>query len=191
MDMDDENTSRDMKYVKGVIKKFISDNYKGVSKCKISKSLADDGVFVVDCRGDLEVKNKFITSLTNEYFRFGKVAGGFDCSYCASLISLKGAPSEVGGDFTCSNCYSLESLEDGPSYVGASYDCASCRKIVNLKGVPNFIPGDFYANHNESLLTLEGGPITVGGYFNCSNCAKLTSLKGGPQKVGDYFSCLY
>ena len=87
--------------IKEMINNFLKDNYKGV--CKISKKPIN-GKYIVDCNGDLIVKNKNITSLTNVYFEFGFVGRDFYCPFCTSLTSLKGAPKEVGEAFYCVGC---------------------------------------------------------------------------------------
>ena len=53
---------------KGVIKKFLKDNYKGASTCKIRKELNSDGKYIVDSTSSIEVKNHNIDSLTNGLF---------------------------------------------------------------------------------------------------------------------------
>ena len=70
--------------------------------------------FVVDVDGGLgfnENYGKELTSLTNEYFVFGKVTGNFDCNYAENIESLKGAPKEVGGIFDCVRCHNITSLK--------------------------------------------------------------------------------
>ena len=132
------------KAIKQEIKQFIKDNFKGASK--ISKNPNDDGKYVVDCNGKVAVKNKSITSLTNDLFVWGKVGKGFDCSFCTSLTSLEGAPKEVGGGFNCSGCDSLTSLKDAPKEVGGDFNCCSCKtqffiddvkKVSKVKGEIN------------------------------------------------------
>ena len=83
---------------KDVIEEFLKENYniKGAHTIKKTK----DG-FVVDVKGNAEVKNKNIISLTNGLFEFGVVSREFNCNYCESLTSLEGAPEKVGGDFIC------------------------------------------------------------------------------------------
>lgn len=141
------------KAIKQEIKQFLKDNFNGASKCKISKNLNDDGKYVVDCAGDIKVKNRSITSLTNDLFVWGKFDKGFDCSYCDKLTSLKDAPKEVGGNFYCCYCDSLTSLEGAPKEVGWYFMCHDC----------------------SSLTSLEGAPEKVGGDFNCKGCRSLKS----------------
>ena len=57
-----------------------------------------DGICVVNCDGDVEVKNKDIEKLTDG-FVWGEVRYNFDCSQCFKLKSLEGAPKYVGEDF--------------------------------------------------------------------------------------------
>jgi hypothetical protein len=86
------------KEIKQKIKQFLKDNFKGASKCRMSRKPNDDGKYVVDCKGDVMVKNKSITSLVNDYFVWGKVGGDFDCSFCPSLKSYD-IDSNIKGKF--------------------------------------------------------------------------------------------
>lgn len=72
-----------------------------------------DGTYMVNCSGDVEVKNKKIEKLTDGFVWSG-VKGNFQCSYCAKLKSLEGTPKEVGGVFGCKFCEKLQSLEGAP-----------------------------------------------------------------------------
>ena len=118
------------------IEVWIRNEYKVTGKLTISDDL------VVDCSGDVEVKNKNIESLTNGLFRWGKVGGMFDCYACKNLKSLEGAPKEVDGDFNCSYCDSLKSLDGAPKEIGGTFYCFNCagqfteddvKKISNIK----------------------------------------------------------
>ena len=53
----------------GIIKKFLEENYV-IDSYEIKTS---NNGFVVDVKGRVIVKNKYITSLTNELFEFGEV----------------------------------------------------------------------------------------------------------------------
>ena len=68
------------------VEEFLEANYKTRSSYTIKETKSG---FVVDVKGDVEVKNKDITSLTNEFFEFGEVSGGFWCPDCELLKSLK------------------------------------------------------------------------------------------------------
>ena len=127
--------------IKEMINNFLKDNYKGV--CKISKKPIN-GKYIVDCNGDLIVKNKNITSLTNVYFEFGFVGRDFYCPFCTSLTSLKGAPEKVDGNFSCFDCKSLTSLESAPKEVGENFDCSGCSSLTSLKGAPKEVGEAFY-----------------------------------------------
>ena len=105
-DWEDIDVEKDIKLE---IKRFLKDNYIG----SFSITLVD-GKYIVDSKGDVRIKNKKATSLTNGMFEFGKVGGGFSCMYCTSLKTLEGAPKEVGMDFVCCYCDSLTSLEGAP-----------------------------------------------------------------------------
>ena len=93
-DIEDKTANFD-KTIKEDIKRFLRENYKGASKCKISKLPNEDGKYIVDCKGSIVVKNKSITNLTNDLFVWGEVDGDFYCNECDLLASLKGAPEKV------------------------------------------------------------------------------------------------
>ena len=184
--LDDEEVIFNDVGVKLEIEKFIKDNYK----CKqftISNKPNKDGKFVVDGT-DILVTNNDITSLTNNLFIWGKVTGGFHCSFCSSLKSLEGAPEKVKGGFGCYGCDSLKSLEGAPKEVGGDFECASCYSLTSLKGAPKKC-WDFYCHRCDSLKTLEGAPKEINGNFSCSQCNSLKSLEGAPKKVGGSFDC--
>ena len=174
---------------KDVIEEFLKENYniKGAHTIKKTK----DG-FVVDVKGSIMVKNKDITSLTNEFFEFGSVSENFNCHACESLTSLQGAPKEVGGRFCCNWCNSLKNLEGAPKKVGGGgFDCAHCDNLTSLKGAPQKVDGGFDCMCCPSLTSLESAPKKVGGGFDCGHCKSLTSLIGAPKEVGGNFYCIY
>ena len=147
-----------------LIEEFLKENYdiRGSYTIKETK----DG-FVVDVKGEVKVKNRDITSLTNGLFEFGEVSRDFDCASCKSLKSLNGAPKIVWWSFDCSGCKSLKTLKGAPEKVGWSFDCSKC----------------------DLLTSLEGAPKEVEENFDCSNCKSLKTLEGAPKKVGDRFYC--
>ena len=149
------------------VEEFLEANYKTRSSYTIKETKSG---FVVDVKGDMEVKNKDITSLTNEFFEFGEVSGWFDCADCESLKTLEGAPKKVGRDFDCSNCDSLKTLEGAPRKVGRDFACSYCKSLKTLEGAPKEVGGDFICFNCKSLKTLEGAPQKVGGKFDCYNC---------------------
>ena len=175
--------------IKEEIKQFLNNNFKNTSKCKISEKPNKDGKFEVLSNGYIEVKNEYITSLTNGLFIWTNIKGNFICSDCASLTSLEGAPKEVSGDFVCDECNSLTSLEGAPKEVGGNFTCWSCNSLTSLEGAPEKVSGDFNCNYCNSLASLEGAPKKVDGDFSCVYCDSLTSLKGAPKEVGGNFSC--
>ena len=61
--LDDDDIFLDSGNEKKLVKEWIKDNYKINGNLTISDDL------VVDCSGNVEVKNKSITSLTNRIFR--------------------------------------------------------------------------------------------------------------------------
>ena len=107
----------------------------------------------------------------------------FNCSYCASLTSLKGAPKEVAGNFSCSYCNSLTSLKGAPKEVAGNFSCSYCTSLTSLKGAPKEVGGNFTCYNCTSLTSLEGAPHKVGGDFFCKDCVSLTSLEGAPKEL--------
>ena len=103
----------------------------------------------IDVEGDVNLSSKGLTELP---FKFGKVGGGFNCSYNA-LKSLTGAPKEVGNSFYCSY-NALTSLAGAPSKVGGSFSC-SHNALTSLAGAPSKVGGDFYCYSNAKKFTKE------------------------------------
>ena len=134
-------------------KKFIEDNYD-INGGQV-KTYKKDGELFIDVDGDVKVKNKKLTSLTNGLFCFGKVAGNFTCPWCNSLTSLEGAPEKVGEDFYCSDCKSLTSLEGAPEKVCGHFYCNDCNSLTSLEGAPKYVAGVFYCYDCDSLKTID------------------------------------
>ena len=127
-----------------LIEQFLKDNYH-ISGTYVVKNNT------VDVRGDVNVINEKIESLTNGIFRFGTVSGNFDCADCHKLTSFEGGPEKVSKDFDCEGCNNLKSLEGAPKEVGGHFNCTYCISLTSLKGAPK----------------------EVGGCFDCSNCSIL------------------
>ena len=91
------------------MEEFLETNYKINGSYTIKET---KNKFIVDVKGDIVVKNVNITTLTNEFFEFGKVSRDFDCNYCGSLTSLEGAPKKVGKTFwSIKNKFSIEDIK--------------------------------------------------------------------------------
>ena len=118
--------------------------------------------FTIDVNGSVYLYHKNLNKLPS-FIKFGKVRGGFDCSY-NQLTSLEGSPASVGEYFSCYH-NRLSSLEGAPKSVGAWFSC-----------------------HHNRLSSLEGAPKSVGAWFSCSY-NQLTSLEGAPESVGENFYC--
>lgn len=178
--LDDEDalgTEMDMRAVES----WIKENFEIKGTLKIS----DD--FVVDCNRDVTVKNRDITSLTNGMFRWGRVDGVFDCSFCKNLESLKGAPEVVGERFNCSFCDELKNLEGSPKYVkGTAFNCSYCQNLTSLKGAPEEVDGHFDCEGCVKLTSLKGAPKKVKGYINCTGCEKLNITQADENKYRFY-----
>lgn len=171
----------------------------------------DDGKWLVNYTGDVDVKNKDLTTLENDLFQWNEVGGTFTCFKINKLKNLKGSPRSCAG-FNCNQCKGLESLEGAPEKMtlgngltGRGFYCIECTNLKTLKGAPKTVWGGFYCNHCSKLTSLEGAPIKVigdfncqdtrikainhkfeaiTGDFNCRNCSYLTSLKGLPDDIG-------
>ena len=155
--------------IKDQIKQFLNDNFRNASKYKISEKPNKDGKFEVSSNENVEVKNEYITSLTNGSFIWTNIKGDFICSECNLLTSLEGVPKEVGGYFNCSDCNSLISLEGAPKEVGGGFYCDRCNLLKSLKGAPEKV-GEFSCDYCNSLKTLKGAPKEVSGDFFCRSC---------------------
>jgi hypothetical protein len=175
-----------------------------------------DGKYLVNYTGDVDVKNKDLTTLENELFQWNEVSGTFTCFKINKLKDLKGSPKSVSG-FNCNQCKGLESLEGAPekmtmgnSLTGNGFYCIECTNLKTLKGAPETVWGGFYCGYCTKLTSLEGAPkrivgdfncqgthITsidhkfeaITGGFNCRNCSYLTSLEGVPDKIYGDFDC--
>ena len=179
----DDDIFLDPEKDKKVVEEWIKNNYIIAGRLTVKND------FVVDCSGDVFVKNRNIESLTNGMFRWGKVKTYFYCQHCDNLKSLEGAPKEVGGSFYCDHCDKLETLEGAPEKVNEDFWCNDCNNLKSLEGAPKKVGGYFYCRHCDNLKSLEGAPKEVGRNFSCSNCENLKTLDGAPKKVGEKFFC--
>ena len=151
-----------------------------------------NGIYIVNCDGNVEVKNAEIVKLT-EGFEWGMVEGIFCCHDCNNLKSLKGSPKEVKGNFNCSYCKNLKSLEGGPKKV-RGFICIYNSSLKTLEGAPKEVGGDFSCSYCINLTSLEGAPKKVVGSFYCYGCSKLKSLEGAPKRCKiycDYINFIY
>ena len=142
LDIEDNIDNMD-ESIREEIKHFLKDNFKTNSTYQISEKPNNDGKFEVSSKGNIEVKNKSITSFNNGLFIWTNIKGDFCSNWCVSLTSLEGAPEKVGGDFFCNDCNSLKSLEGAPKEVGGWFLCIKCggyftqedvKKVSNVKG---------------------------------------------------------
>ena len=141
----EDNIDNIDKSIKDQIKRFLKDNFIGISSCKISNKPNTDGKYEVSSSKDIKAKT-YITSLTNGLFVWTTVGGDFFCRLCNSLKSLKGSPEKVCGNFSCSWCDSLKSLEGAPKEVDGFFSCSECgiaftiddvKEVSNVKGKIN------------------------------------------------------
>ena len=188
-DIDDNIDNMD-ESIKDQINQFLNDNFTNASKCKISEKPNRDGKYEISSNGDVVVKNKSITSLTNGLFIWTNVKYSFDCSNCNLLTSLEGAPEEIGRDFNCFGCHSLKSLEGAPKEVGDGFYCTNCKSLTSLEGAPKEVGGDFSCFNCDSLTSLKGAPKEVGGDFYCSRC-KGEFIEEDVKKVSNVKGIIY
>jgi transcription elongation factor Elf1 len=179
---DDLATASDNAIENVLIEKFLKENYNINGQYTIKGG-------IVNVNGSITARNMKLTELTNGMFEFGVVYTYFNCSFCNSLTSLKGAPKKVRGTFYCNNCDSLTSLEGAPEEVGGTFDCSGCTNLTSLEGAPEEVGGMFDCRECMNLTSLEGAPEIVKGTFKCSRCNSLTSLKGAPWEVKGHFNC--
>ena len=161
--LDDFDTIASKIDPKDAVKKFLYDNYTGIYV--ISKKPNKDGLYEVDGKSDIKVKNYRIESLTNGLFVWGSVVRDFICSDSWDLKSLEGAPKKVGETFNISGCVKLESLEGCPEEVGYNFSCSSCMKLKSLEGAPKKVGKHFFCND-------------CGKQFTESEVRKISNVKG-------------
>ena len=168
---------------------FLKENYNG--NFNISNKPNKDGKFEVSSEGDVKLTNNKLKYLTNDLFEFTIIKGKFECDYCKSLKSLKGAPRIVNKDFNCSYCPSLESINGAPEEVGLSFSCNNCRLLKSLEGAPKEVGKNFNCYKCINLSSLKYAPKNVGGNFRCKECAvkfteeevkKYSNVKGNISK---------
>ena len=70
-----------------VIEEYINANYDIAGELTFENI---NGVCVVNCDGNVKVKNKQIVQLTEEFI-WGEVTGDFNCGFC-DIKTLEGAP---------------------------------------------------------------------------------------------------
>ena len=121
--LDDDDAFYDPENDRKAVENWIESN------CNIKGKLTISDDLIVNCDGEVRIKNKSIESLTNGLFRWGVINKDFICSFCNNLTSLKGAPEVVGGDFYCRYCENLKSLEGAPKRVYDKFYCGHCKKL--------------------------------------------------------------
>lgn len=185
--LDDEDTFLDPERDEMVVLDWIKKHYEISGACNIFYD-HDRKIFTIDTER-VHVKDRDITSLTNDLFEWGEVKY-FYCSNCKNLKSLEGGPKEVKLVFCCSLCDSLTDLKGAPEILNGHFYCDNCKNLRSLKGAPKKVMGNFYCYNCEELETLKGSPKFVNGSFNCSHCKKLKSLKGAPKQVDLFVQCM-
>ena len=143
--LDDDDIFLDPENDKKVIEEWIESNYIIRGKLTISDDL------IVNCNGEVRIKNKNIESLTNGLFRWSYVDKSFYCNGCKNIKTLEGAPEWVGMDFSCDGCGNLTSLEGAPKWVGGEFDCSYCDSLKSLEGCPKKIGKGLYCRNCKNL----------------------------------------
>lgn len=133
IDIEGALKTADIKLIHLEISKFIDKYYRTSKGYTISNEPNEDGKYVVDATSNAVVKNKRLTSLTNEMFVWGKVNGWFDCRDCDKLTSLDGCPKYVEAYFSCANT-GITSLDGCPTNVNI-FTCNGCKKTFTKKDV--------------------------------------------------------
>lgn len=178
-----------------IIESFLKNNYTISGDVNIRE---ENGIYIVDVDGDVDIKNYNLKKLTLPIFKFGRVEGSFDCSE-SDIESLEGCPAEVV-DLIASYCLRLKTLEGIPDSVPRIH-IEGCTKITSLEGVPKKCGGivcnecpiktlkgapqecvTFFCTNCNLLKDLTGAPKKC-KLFNCSMCTSLESLKGAPRNV--------
>ena len=166
-----------------IVREFISENYSVHEPALVFNK--ENGKIVINCIGNIRVKNKKLKQLTNGLFEWG-VVDSFICEDCESLKSLEGAPKGAIW-FNCSYCNSLTTLEGAPEKC-RTFICSYCNSLKSLEGAPEKVIV-FDCTYCDSLKTLKGGPKDVDRDFKCNYCTSLKDLTGAPKKVGGWFNC--
>lgn len=166
--------------IKNAIRGFLKNTYKG--RCIIRKTPDTDGKYIVDCNGDLIIKN-FVgcPSITNGLFKFGSIKGNFQFHGTSETTSLEGGPEEVGGICRYYNV-NVETLEGSPKRT-RSFECSS-NNLISLKGCPMEV--NEFDITSPKLSTLKDSPKSVETY-NCSRCTNLSTLEGLPNNVKNLY----
>ena len=219
-DIDTQMASGEQNVAEEVIYDIIHRDYRLKAERKNKLTIVGktpDGKYLVNYTGDVDVKNKDLTTLENELFQWNEVSGTFTCFKINKLKDLKGSPKNCAG-FNCNQCKGLESLEGAPEKMtlgnglyGNGFYCIECTNLKTLKGAPETVWGGFYCGYCTKLTSLEGAPKRIVGDFNCQNtsiksidhkfeaitggfncrdCTYLTSLEGVPNKINSDFNCI-
>lgn len=149
----EDNIQNIDKQIKKEIRKFIHENFRGVSSCKISSKPNKDGKYEVSSTGTIEIANRDIKALTNGLFVWKKVDGSFTCNSCEKLKSLEGAPRIVGKDFVCQFDTSLTSFEGAPNEIGRTFNAMFCSSLISLKGSPSIVGNSYACSHSGKKFT--------------------------------------
>lgn len=217
--MEDTLVDGDNKAAEMIVNEAVRKDYKLKAERKNKLTIVGktpDGKYLVNYTGDVDVKNKDLTTLENDLFQWNEVSGTFTCFKINKLKDLKGSPKNCAG-FNCNQCKGLESLEGAPEKMtlgnglyGNGFYCIECTNLKTLKGATETVWGGFYCGYCTKLTSLEGAPKrivgdfncqdtgiksinhkfeAITGGFNCRNCIYLTSIEGVPNKINGDFNC--
>lgn len=133
-----------------------------------------DKGYIID-GGVVLKKSNTIKKLRKIPFKFYKVFGNFDASFCL-LGSLHNCPEFVEHDFICS-MNNFQNLEHSPKEIGGDFVCVGNRNLNSIRGVTQKGIRNFICTGNKNLRSLTGFPSITLNILDCSDCSIL-SLDG-------------
>lgn len=120
---------------------------------------------VVDVDGDVSLKMAFEVKKSGIIpFKFGKITGSFNCSYCM-LKNLINSPDFVGGDFDCSRNYIINFV-NSPKTIGGAFIAHSNKKLQSMDGITASITDLDISNCNLGFVALAN--VKISGHINAS-----------------------
>lgn len=172
-DIDDQLKAGD-EAIKTLVKQFIKENYDYNGKIIISDEPNKDGKYEVSLTGDVKVKNKELTSLTNEYFVWKNIGGNFYCCNCQMLESLEGATENISGNYYCINNHplSLKNISDTIKDKLA-FNCENCERY----GLFSFWHNTLESKDNILRDILPSPYVRINDKYNCTTSDFVEKVK--------------
>lgn len=174
--------------VNDIIIEYINEHYCVNGTIEIHKLIDDDpkyeewkrGRYQVKIVGNLDVKDRTLTTLTHDLFYFWIVTGNFECKF-VNLENLHGAPTNVYGKVEIGYIPTLTSLEGFPLNITGRCKISSLPKIKGFSEIhkSNLMGGIYISCMN--IKSLDGIHLCSGNgdvpiEINC--CSNLTTLTG-------------